>query len=338
MLFELLSIFILSLLFIKLIIIYAEPLGLVDIPNDRSMHTRHHPRGAGIGFFLAVAIIDPCFDFQLILGHYLTCLAVIAVFIVGVLDDHHDTSPKTKFIVLSIASLMVYFDGIYVSNLGVLFGFDMALGWLTLPFTIVAIVGFTNALNLIDGLDGLAGLVSIVILGALLSIGIGYNDPFIIVLSASFIASLLAFMVYNWNPASIFMGDSGSLTLGFIIGLLVIKAAAYIHPVTVLFILAVPLIDTIVVMVRRKRLGKSMFEADKTHIHHILYNFFDKNIKKTVIFIVVLQIIYTLTGLLMIEAADQSISLVLFGLNIILLYFALTGMLRRQAMIDKIEK
>ena len=334
MLIELVIIFIVALIFIKVIIIYAPRLGLVDVPNERSMHIYHHPRGAGIGIFLAVAIVDPCFDFNLIIDHYLSCLAVMAVFIVGVLDDHKDTSPNTKFIVLAIASVAVYFDGIYVSSLGSLFGMDIELGWFALPFTVVAIVGFTNALNLVDGLDGLAGSISIIILSTLLSIGYTHNDPFIIVLSASFIAALLAFMVYNWNPASIFMGDSGSLVLGFIIGLLVIKAAAYVHPVTVLFIIAIPLIDTIIVMVRRKRQGKSMFEADKTHIHHILYNFFNNDVKKTVIFLAILQAAYSLTGLMMIESADQSISLVLFGINIVILYLVLSGMLERQKIID----
>ena len=335
MLIELFIIFIVALIFIKIIIIYAPRLGLVDVPNSRSMHIRHHPRGAGIGIFLAVAIVDPCFDFGLMLEHYLTCIAVMAVFIVGVLDDHQDTSPNTKFIVLAIASVAVYFDGIYISSLGTLFGMDISLGWFALPFTVIAIVGFTNALNLVDGLDGLAGSISIIILGTLLSIGYTHNDPFIIVVAASFIAALFAFMMYNWNPASIFMGDSGSLVLGFIIGVLVIKAAAYVHPVTVLFIIAIPLIDTIIVMIRRKRQGHSMFEADKTHIHHILYNFFDKDVKKTVIFLVFLQAAYSLTGLMMVESADQSMSLVLFGINTVILYLILTGMLERQVIIDK---
>ena len=331
---ELAIIFIVALIFIKLIIINAVKLGLVDVPNDRSMHTRHHPRGAGIGIFLAVAVVDPCFDYYLMMEHYLICLAVMGVFIVGVLDDHQDTSPNTKFIVLAIASTLVYFDGIAVNSLGVLFGFDITLGWLAFPFTVVAIVGFTNALNLVDGLDGLAGSLSIIILTSLLSIGYTYDDTFILVISASFIAALLAFMVYNWNPASIFMGDSGSLVLGFVIGLLVIKASAYVHPVTILFLIALPLIDTIVVMVRRKRHGKSMFEADKTHIHHIFYNFFNQNIKKAVVFLAILQAGFSITGLLVVDAADQSISLVLFGLNLIVFYFLLSGMLERQVVID----
>ncbi|MEN8147007.1 MAG: MraY family glycosyltransferase [Campylobacterota bacterium] len=330
MLFELFLIFIVALVLIKLIIKNALKLGLVDVPNERSMHTRHHPRGAGIGIFLAVAAVEPFFNFTLLLDHYLTCLAVLSVFVVGVLDDHQDTSPNTKFFVMAFAALLVYFDGIYVSSLGNLFGFDVTLGWLALPFTVFAIVGFTNALNLIDGLDGLAGSVSIVILSTLFIIGYDNDDTFMMMLSGSFVAALFAFMVYNWNPASIFMGDSGSLVLGFVIGLLVIKSASYIHPVTVLFIIAVPLMDTIIVMLRRKRQGQSMFTADKTHLHHILFKFFNQDVKKTVIFLVILQAVYSITALQIVESADQTMSLVLFGLNAIILYFIFSGMLRRQ--------
>ena len=330
MILEFSLIFIFALIFIKLIIKHAVSLGLVDIPNERSMHTRHHPRGAGIGIFLSVAFIDPWFNFAILSDHLLTCFAMIAVFIVGVMDDHQDTSPRTKFIVLSIAALLVYFDGVSVTTLGTLFGMEMNLGWLSLPFTIVAIVGFTNALNLVDGLDGLAGSISIVILSALFNIAYANNDAYMMMLSGSFIAGLLAFMVYNWNPASIFMGDSGSLVLGFVIGMLVIKSAMYIHPVTVLFLIAVPLMDTIIVMVRRKRQGKSMFEADKTHLHHVLFNFFNQDVKRTVVFLSILQIIYSITGLLIVEAGNQSLSLVLFGLNTIVLYFIFSEMLRRQ--------
>ncbi len=335
---ELALIFIVALILIKIIIINALKLGLVDVPNARSMHVRHHPRGAGIGFFLAVALVEPFFHFHLIFEHILTIVAVLAVFIVGVLDDHQDTSPNTKFVVLALASLLVYFDGISVTTLGNLFGFDVNLGWFALPFTLFAIVGFTNALNLIDGLDGLAGSVSLVIFIALFSVGYSYDDPFMMLLSGGFIASLLAFLVYNWNPASIFMGDSGSLVLGFVIGLLVIKAASYIQPVTVLFIIAVPLLDTIIVMVRRKLEGKSMFKADKTHIHHLLYMFFNKDIKKSVVLLVIVQAAYTITGLMIVDVSNQSLSLVLFGLNVVILYIITSRVLQRQIIIDNEAK
>jgi len=330
MLLEFILIFIVSLVFVKVLVATAFRLGLVDVPNGRSMHAYHTPRGAGIGFFLAVALVTPFFHMDLYSKHALTLLAIAMVFVVGVLDDHHDTSPKTKFLVIGLAAILVCMDGICVSSLGTLFNFEMRLGWFAMPFTVFAIVGFTNALNLVDGLDGLAGSISVIILSTLFMVGYYYSDHFMMTLSGAFISALLAFLVFNWNPAKIFMGDSGSLVLGFVIGLLVIQAATYIQPVSVLFIIALPIIDTIIVMIRRKRHGHSMFKADKTHIHHIVYKFFNQNVKKTVLFLAILQAVYSVTALLIVEHSDQSLTLILFGLNTLILYFILSEMLHRQ--------
>jgi len=334
MLLEFGLIFMLSLILIKVIIINPLKLGLVDVPNDRSIHVYHHPRGAGIGFFLAVALVVPFFHLQFILTHIYVLLAILMVFIVGVLDDYKDMAPKTKFIVIALSSILVCQNGICIETLGEVGDTKIMLGWVSLPFSIFAIVGLTNSLNLIDGLDGLAGLLSIVILSTFLMIGLEHQDAFMIILSSTLIVSLFAFLVYNWNPASIFMGDSGSLVLGFVISLLAVNAINYIHPITVLFLVAVPFMDTLIVMVRRKRESKSMFEADKTHLHHILYGFFNKDIKMTTIFLVILQLIYSMTGLMIVDHSNQILTLMLFLLNVTLLYFITTGMLRRQALID----
>ncbi len=331
---ELGLIFVLAMVLIKLIIVNALRLGLVDVPNERSMHMRHHPRGAGIGFFLAVALVEPFFHAPLLTEHVYLLLAIAMIFVVGVLDDHQDTAPNTKFIVLAIASVLVCLDGICIENVGTFFGVEMMLGWFALPFTVLSIVGVTNALNLIDGLDGLAGSISIVILLTFFVIGMEHQDALMLMLSAAFIVSLSAFLIYNWNPASIFMGDSGSLVLGFVIAVLASKATHYVHPVSLLFIVAVPLMDTFIVMIRRKVQGRSMFSADKTHLHHIIYGFFNKDIRMSTLLLIVLQAIYSITGLMIVDHANQTLSLILFLLNVILLYFITTGILRRQSIID----
>jgi UDP-GlcNAc:undecaprenyl-phosphate GlcNAc-1-phosphate transferase len=191
-------------------------------------------------------------------------------------------------------------------------------------------MGFTNALNLIDGLDGLAGSLSIVILSAFFYIGSLHDDLFMMVFSGAFIAGLFAFLIYNWNPASIFMGDSGSLTLGFLISVLAIKSLAYIPAVAVLFIAAVPLLDTFVVMIRRKRNGRSMFSADKCHMHHLLLEFFGNSTKTTVRFLVVLQAIYVMIGVHLEQDIEQTLPMVLFILNVVFLYILLNRMAQRQ--------
>ena len=327
---ELGLIFLLSLLYIKLLVHYAPKLGLVDIPNERSSHTKQTPRGAGIGFFLAVATVAPFFHWTLIENWSWVILAIALVFIVGILDDHKDVSPRSKLIVMVVSTLLIYQSNLVITDIGTYFSFDIQLGWLALPFTLFAVLAFSNALNLIDGLDGLAGGISIIILGTFFTIGYQHQDEFMMVLSGGFIAALAAFMVFNWHPASIFMGDSGSLMLGFVITTVAIKSLEYIPAVAVLFIAALPIIDTAVVVMRRKRTGRGIFSADQCHLHHIIHEFFTGNTRKTVIFLIILQAVYSLTGLQFTRNHDNGILLILFLLNIVIVYFYSAAMIRRQ--------
>lgn len=309
---------------------YASRLGLVDIANDRSAHVLDTPRGAGIGFFLAIVLVLLFFHFDIVLNNMYIFLSILVVFLFGVLDDYHDSSPNIKFIVLILATLLLSLDNIIIDDVGIFFGTAITLGWFAIPFTIFAVVGFTNALNLIDGLDGLAATISIVILATFFYVGYLHNDTFMMILSMAFIAALLAFLVFNWHPASIFMGDSGSLTLGFVISVLAVKSLVYLPTVSILFIAAVPLFDTLIVMIRRKWNGRSAFLADHCHFHHILRQFFDENTKKTVIFLSILQLVYSFIGLQLDKSIDEGYLIVLFILNIILIYIFLSAMIKRQ--------
>ncbi|KYJ87604.1 glycosyltransferase family 4 protein [Sulfurovum riftiae] len=330
LLFEFISVFVLSALLIYVVKEHAEKWGMTDIPNDRSTHVHHTVRGAGIGFYLATVIVLALFSHEMVLSHLWTFVAIFLVFFVGVLDDHNDTSPNTKFFIIILSTVFLYFDGIVISDLGIFFGVELSLGWFALPFTIFAVTGFTNALNLIDGLDGLAGTISIVILLGFFTVGYQYDDLFMMYLSGSFIAALSAFLIYNWHPASIFMGDSGSLTLGFIISLLAIRSLEYLPTISILFVAAIPILDTLVVMIRRKRNGRSMFSADRCHIHHILRHFFAEDTPKTVFFLGVFQAVYTFTGLQLAKDTDEGYLLMLFALNVITFYLFLGAMIKRQ--------
>ena len=327
---EFILVFILSLGLVGIVKNNADKLGLVDIPNERSIHDRHIARGGGIGFYLAVAVVFLFFYFDLILAHIWTFVAIFLVFIIGVLDDHRDASINTKFFVIMISTVLLYFDNIVIDDIGLFFGFDISFGWFALPFTIFAVMGFTNAMNLIDGLDGLAATVSIVILGSFFSVGYINDDLFMMMISGGFISALFGFLVFNWHPASIFMGDSGSLTLGFVISVLAIKSLAYIPTVSILFIAAMPILDTLVAMIRRKFNGRSMFSADRCHIHHLLRHFFAEDTRKTVLFLGLFQAIYSLTGLQMVRDMDEGFLLILFLLNVVFLYMLLAAMIKRQ--------
>lgn len=327
-------IFTIAVLIIWQVIRNAEKLGLVDIPNQRSVHKHETPRGAGIGIYLAVAVVYPFFHFTIFTEYFLCFIAILLVFIIGVLDDHRDAPPKAKFIVIGIATVLLFVDGIQFTTFKEFLGVEVTLGLLALPFMLFATAGFANAFNLIDGLDGLSGTIGLIIFSFFFYIGHQHEDIFITSISGGYIAALIAFLCFNWNPARIFMGDSGSLAIGFVIALLSIKIAPYIQPVAILYIAALPIFDTLIVMIRRKLAGQGMFSPDKTHIHHLTLKFFQYDVKKSVLFLGSIQLIYAMIGLSISKHTEQTFTLALFFLNLFVLYLALGAFLKRQELFE----
>ena len=297
---------------LKIFIPNAHKFNLVDIPNERSSHSKPVPRGAGVvfGFIFLIGSLIFYYSYDDSFHYVYAFLSLIIVYATGIYDDINDISSRKKFLFIIIATIIAYIDGFSITTLGNYFGYELSLGYFSIIFTIFAVVGFTNALNLTDGLDGLAGSISIVILSSLLFIGIQYHDQFLICLPLILISVLLAFLAFNWHPAKIFMGDSGSLFLGFTIALLSIYSLKYINPTSILFLAAIPLLDTFIVMRRRKQRGQSLFVADKNHLHHILLSF-KKDKLFTVKSLVTIQIIF---GLIFVQVFDKSdfINLILF--------------------------
>jgi len=305
------SIFIMTYISIFLLIRYAEKLGLVDIPNERSMHDKRIPRGAGIAFILTVFFVLLFFDYDYLKTYYYIYFSIAIVFVSGIWDDYKDISPKIKFIFIFFASVLLYMHNVAIYSLGTYFGYEIIIpSWLVFPFTFFAISGYTNALNLMDGLDGLAASISIVIFTTFFAIGLEHNDELLMTLSSFITASLLAFLLFNWNPAKIFMGDSGSLALGMVVVILSIHSLKYITPASVLFIIALPILDTFIVMTRRIQRGQSPFKADKNHMHHFLFNM-KGDVRYTVMILVMMQIVFSLIGY-QVSEANNFISLVLF--------------------------
>ncbi len=321
---------------------YSEKLKFLDVPNERSFHADAKPRGAGLGFVIAFFIGCFLFDFDMFIGHWYLFFALFLVFCVGLIDDSNEVSAKLKFIVIFVATFVLWLNGMSIDTLGEWFGYDINMIWyIALPFSMFAIAGFTNALNLMDGLDGLAGSLSIVMLAFFAIIGYVFKDNTISHLSLFMIAALFGFMILNWYPAKIFMGDSGSLALGFTLSILAIMSIKYIQPVVILYLCAVPILDTLIVMIRRIRRGRSPFSPDKTHLHHILVKFFDNNVQKSVIFLVMLQVIFSSIGhviherILANESGDTSVfALIGFVIMFLLFYMIFTGIKRRQLLID----
>ena len=315
--------FILSLVFLALFVRFAGQLGFSDIPDFRSSHKHVTPSSSGIAFFVAAFIASFFSDFNIYNNHGLSILAAFMVFLLGVFDDLKNYPARYKLYIVTAAAILSCWDGFIIKDIGTYFGYTIPLISISIPFTVFAVLAFTNALNLIDGLDGLAGSISIIILSSLWFIGYQNNDHFIIGVTSLIVPALLAFLVFNWNPAKVFMGDSGSLTLGFIISILSIKALDYVSPVVILYLVAVPVCDTIIIIIRRKTYGRSIFHPDNNHTHHVLLDVFKGKVKTTVLVIATIQIAYSLAGILLVRTLPQELSLTFLVLNIVIWYFVL---------------
>lgn len=328
--------FVLSFLFLYFLIKYASKIGLLDIPNSRSIHTAPIPRSGGIGFMSAFLLSFALLETTLFLQNISLFAAITLIFLTGIYDDYKGLSPKVKFFAIGVATLLLHLGGISIGSLGSYFGFDATLSFFALPFTLFVISGFTNALNLIDGLDALAGGVSVVILVTFAYIGFVFDDCLIMLLALFGISVVMAFLLFNAPPAKIFMGDSGSLSLGFLISAIAVLSIKYIHPVTILYLAAIPIIDTVVVMLRRIKMNRSPFLADKTHMHHILSNFFGST-KQSVLFLILAQLLFCFLGYVVarhIEHYPQGLfplaMIVVFFIFIAMAYMVFTAVLKRE--------
>ncbi len=278
----------LSIGFIALSIRWAGRLGWVDRPDDRKQHRHPVPLTGGIAmcaaFCLSLPLMPDKPDAYLVL---LASLVVLAL--VGAYDDLRSIRPATRFLFQTVAVLLMTLNGqVLLSNLGNLLGWgSIVLGDLAIPFTLFGIVGVINAFNMIDGLDGLAGGVALIAIGCLLALNLTAPAPdhhasnALLVLAMVIVGFLCFNLRHPWRvQASVFMGDSGSTMLGFALGWFLVSLsqdregqAAVMTPMTAVWILAVPLLDTVTVMIRRLRARQSPFNADRQHLHHLLLNY-----------------------------------------------------------------
>ncbi|MGE4578796.1 MAG: MraY family glycosyltransferase [Desulfuromonadales bacterium] len=263
-----------SLIMVPVLRRWALKQGAVDVPDERKVHSVAVPRIGGIAIFMSFLFshlvyvdIDPQVRGALAGG--------IVIFFTGLIDDLHGLSPRSKF-VGEIASVVVAVavSGLYISHLGDPFGFGsiMLPVWLAIPFTVFAVVGVINAINLMDGLDGLAGGLSAIALIVFGVLAFQNGNAAAVFICAGMLGALLGFLKFNFYPARIFMGDAGSLTLGYILAFLAISItqspSSTVSPVTPVLVLGVPLLDTLWVMGRRVLAGTSPFSPDRTHLHH----------------------------------------------------------------------
>lgn len=275
-----------SLAFTPLVLRFALRLGMVEEPDQegRKVHVRAVPRLGGIAIVAAFA--TPIFAIYLLESDVWRQFSAEPRQLIGILggglviaglglyDDLRGASAKIKLAVQLGTALALYWIGFRIDAVDLPFLPPIELGWFGLLLTVGWIVGITNAVNLIDGLDGLAaglallGLAPVVIKGILLgNIELG-------LIGCCLVGSLLGFMVYNFHPAKIFMGDTGSMFLGFMLSVVTVQSAqkgpAAVSMLVPILALGLPIMDTLLAIARRAWLGNPIFGADRGHIHHRL--------------------------------------------------------------------
>ena len=290
---------------IVLIIFLKRPaikLGLVDTPVGRKNHVGTPPLIGGLAIFIAF-MLAALSSGQSLDQFYALFAAMIILVLVGLLDDLHDLSTRSRFLTQIFAALlMTSWGGVVIENLGNLFGGGSVhlYGW-AIPFTVFSVLGVINALNMIDGIDGLAGGISLTILSLLGAIAIFFgmvmHTSLIFILAAAVLGFLLFNMRSPWRKkASIFMGDAGSMMLGFALVWFAVDLGRVVTPVTLVWIFAIPLMDTVRCMVRRILKRRSPFSADSEHLHHLFLRA-GLSVSNTVLLIVIISILMGLIGL-----------------------------------------
>ncbi|HVZ71750.1 MAG TPA: MraY family glycosyltransferase [Polyangia bacterium] len=263
----------------------AHRFGVLDhAVSSRKIHGRPIPRLGGVAIVLSFfAPLVGLLLFQTGVGGIFLAERnhVIGLFVggtiialLGLYDDLRGAGAKRKFLVQFAVAGLMYALGFRMELLANPFGDPIPLGWLALPFTLVWFVGVINAMNLIDGLDGLAGGVALVAVLTTFLIALQRGNPLMVLFTSTLGGAILGFLFYNFNPATIFMGDTGSMFLGFTLAASAIqtnqKSSTAVAVLIPAIALGLPIMDTFLAMSRRAWRGRPLFQADKDHIHHRL--------------------------------------------------------------------
>jgi UDP-GlcNAc:undecaprenyl-phosphate/decaprenyl-phosphate GlcNAc-1-phosphate transferase len=310
---------------------FANSHGWVAVPTqERHLHASPLPRLGGVAIFLSFSC---CMGLAAIWAqrypnlhspHLLKTMATILgpaaiVFLLGVYDDLRGVGPYVKFTVQGIAATMLYAGGLRIVNIPVVFG-DRALPWYVgLLFTVVWVLAITNAFNLIDGLDGLAAgsalfSTMVVFVVALL------NGPNLVEMMTIVLAgAILGFLRFNFNPATIFLGDSGSLFIGFLLSALALSGAQKAPTIVAVAIpivsFGLPILETVLSVIRRLISGRPVFTADREHIHHKLLQH-GLTHRQVVILLYGVSAVFAMLSLFLLWPTGSSLGLVLSVLGI----------------------
>lgn len=318
-----LTVFLFVVLIMPIVMKIAIHVNALDMPNERKVHKKPMPRLGGLGIF-----------FGFLLGYMLFCtqttqmnsilIGSFILILVGIVDDINPLKPIVKFIGQIISAvIVVYYGNILLQDISA-YGFYINFGMFARPITILFIVAIINCVNLIDGLDGLAGgictifFITIAIISNIMGVYTGLDASLTLIM----IGATLGFLVYNFHPAKIFMGDSGSMFLGYmisVISLLGFKNVTLTSFLVPVLILAIPILDTLFAILRRLLKGQSFAKADKEHFHHQILKRAG-NQTKTVLIIYLIQILFSLASIVYVLQNPKLGQIIYFVLLIIILW------------------
>ena len=296
----------------------AKKVGIIDKPSKRKKHKGNIPLIGGVCIFLGVLISSIIY-----LGNnnILMSLIVSSLFILllGFIDDCYPLPVILRFLIqFVIVSIMVWYTGLRFETFGHSFGLSeqMSLGFLSYPLTIIGIIFVTNAFNLMDGADGVTGCLSVLAIVGINFVEILYGGNSFNIISTALIGSLIPFIWFNLLTLSkfkIFLGDNGSLCLGYVLACLLLYQTIInisLSPTLAFWIIAIPIFDVIAVLIYRLRRSKSLFLPDRSHLHFFLQNMgFSKHL--VLISIIGLGILFMFIGI-SIEFFNRSFSFPMF--------------------------
>lgn len=283
----------------------SQKIGLVDIPRGRKQHLGAIPLIGGLavytGLLASLLLFGPA---SLHGGYYLACAG--AIVLLGACDDYLELSISLRLAVqLCVGLMMVYSLDLHINQLGNVFGLGaISLGFLGIPFTLIAVIAAINAFNMTDGIDGLAGMLSLVSFSCIAIFMLLWGQPHYALLPLLLIVTLLPYLALNlnfWPARKVFMGDAGSMLIGLsVIWLLILgtqSETASFRPVTALWIIAIPLMDMLAIMFRRLAKGQSPFKADREHLHHISLRM-GLNSRQSLLLITALACVFACVGIM----------------------------------------
>lgn len=321
--------FIFSTLFIPIVKKIANFIGAMDIPNARKVHTKPIPRLGGLGIYAGFLLGYMLFGLHSIQMNAILIGSFIII-ITGIFDDIKPIPSKYKLLgQIAGASIIPLYGGILLQDISA-FGLYIDFGILAYPITIIFIVAIINCINLIDGLDGLSsGISSIYFLTVgIIAMILNNSNGLDVTLTFIMLGSTLGFLVHNFHPAKIFMGDSGSMFLGYIIAVIAllgfknITLTSFIIP---MLLLAIPIMDTLFAILRRLINHKPLGEPDKNHLHHQLLRL-RLSQKKTVLIIYLVDILFAVASILY-AIGNRMLGTNKYGIIIYIILFVLTVIL-----------